>query len=307
MAISDITINNIMIARSVAESGDTENIGDGIATHRKRYEKKQDEIRIRTAKTFNQNTGGFITDAATKLSGGTTVPVMTRSPLQLPKPPDHQVGSDEVKATGRFVTSVEELEYDMGSATRDISELIIGWSETWQNANLTKDQVNSLTGSSGFHYVIKRDGSIERDLPNLNAAGSHTPGHVTHSIGVLLVGGVEQASPTQQTNSIDIAAEVGASHITRSQYNSLYQIMRAFYTQYPGGQALGQSEIDPNLNGPGFEVRDYAYNLFNKISLFTNQGEMKQQKSPDEINQAVDGPGKDDIVDKNVDILDTIF
>lgn len=307
MAISDITINNIMIARKVAESGDTKNIGSGIETHRKRYEKKQTEIKTRTAKSFNQNTGGFITDAATKLAGGTEVPVMTRSSLSLPKPPDHVVGSDEVEATGQFVTSVEELEYDMSSATRDISELIVGWSETWQNANLTKDQVNSLTKSGGFHYVIKRDGSIERDLPNLNAVGAHTPGHVTHSIGVLLVGGVEQGSPTQQTNSIDIAAEIGASHITRSQYNTLYQIMRTFYSQYPGGQALGQSEIDPNLNGPGFEVRDYAYNLFNKISLFTTQESMKQQKSPDDINKAVDGPGKDDIVDKNVDILDTKF
>ena len=304
MAINDITVNNIMIARKVAESGNT-SIGS-IDTHRKRYEKKQSEIQSRTVKSFNQNTGGLLTDIGTKLAGGTTPPTMTRSSMTLPKPPAHEVGTNEVKATGKFVSSVEELEYDMGSATREISELIVGWSETFQNANLTKDQTALLTGAAGFHYVIKRDGSIERDKP-INSGGSHTPGHNKYSIGVLLIGGVDQASPTQETNEVDIVAEVGAGHITRSQYNSLYQIMRVFFTQYPGGQALGQDEIDPNLNGPGFEVRDYAYNLFNKISLFTSQDEMRSEKSPSEINAAVDGPGKDDIVNKDVEILDTKF
>ena len=304
MAINDITVNNIMVARKVAESGDT-TIGT-LDTHRKNYNKKQSEIQSRTVKSFNQNTGGLLTDIGTKLAGGTTPPTMTRSSLSLPKPPAHEVGKNEVKATGRFVSSVEELEYDMGSATREISELVVGWSETFQNANLTKDQVNQLTGASGFHYVIKRDGSIERDVP-INSGGSHTKGHNQYSVGVLLVGGIDEASPTQETNVVDVNAEVGASHITRSQYNSLYQIMRAFYTQYPGGQALGQSEIDPNLNGPGFEVRDYAYNLFNKISLFTDEKEMRSEKSPSEINAAVDGPGKDDIVNKDVEILDDKF
>lgn len=304
MAISDITINNIMIARRVAESGDTD-IG-GIDTHRKRYNDKQNEIQSRTKKSFNQNTGGLLTDAATKLTGGTTPPIMTRSPMQLPKPPSHQIGSNNVQATGAFVSSIEELEYDMGSATREISEIIVGWTETFQNANLTKGEAAKLTGASGFHYVIKRDGSIERDVP-INSGGGHTPGHNSYSIGVLLIGGVEQAAPTQDTRISELAGEVGASHITRSQYNSLYQIMRAFYTQYPGGQALGQSEVDPNLNGPGFEVRDYAYNLFNKISLFESQGEMKSEKSPGEINAAVDPAGIDDIVDKDVEILDTKF
>jgi N-acetylmuramoyl-L-alanine amidase len=305
MAIQDISIRTHMVARQVAESGDTD-INGGLEKNRNKYDKKQTEIQSRTSKSFNQNTGGFLTDVGTKLAGGTTPPIMSRSTMTLPKPPAHQIGSNNVQATGTYVSSVEELEYDMGSATREISEMIVGWSETFQNANLTKGEAASLTGASGFHYVIKRDGSIERDVP-INSGGGHTPGHSSFSIGVLLIGGVDQAAPTQQTNVVDVAADVGASHITRSQYNSLYQIMRVFYTQYPGGQALGQSEVDPSLNGPGFEVRDYAYNLFNKISLFTSQGEMKSEKSPGEINAAVDPAGIDDIVDKDVDIVDTKF
>ena len=38
MAINDITVNNIMMARKVAESGETMN--GKLDTHRKRYEKK---------------------------------------------------------------------------------------------------------------------------------------------------------------------------------------------------------------------------------------------------------------------------
>ena len=301
MAISDISVYNNEIARQVASSGDT-SIGKK-SVHKSRYDNKQKEIQLRTAKTFGSaNTGAFMTDAANKLAGlapGVT-PQIGRSASDLPGPPPYQVGSNQIQAGSKFVTSVEELEYDMGSATRDISEIIIHWSETFTNANLSGSQVKSLIGGS-YHYIIKRDGSIERDQPIKSAAGNAS-GHKTYTIEVLLIGGVAAATEDQ-----GLSERRNATNITRSQYNSLYEIMRVFYTQYPGGQALGHSEIDPNHDDPGFEVRDYAYNLFNKISLFTSEGEMKSEKSPQEINEKADGDGKDDIVNKNNDILDQKF
>ena len=199
--------------------------------------------RRRTAKlSAAAGTGeGFSADAANRfanLAQGISPPV-ARSSLSLPGPAPYEIGSSQVQATGTFVTSVEELEYDMGSATREISELIVHWSETFSNANLTGSEAKGLTGGS-YHYIIKRDGSIERDQSIQSAAG-HTPGHNTYSIGVLLIGGVAAATEDQ-----GLAERVGAGSITRSQFNSLYQIMRVFYTQYPGGQALGHSEVDPS-------------------------------------------------------------
>lgn len=300
MAISDISINNIRIAREVASSGDGPSKGD-LAKLKKRYDDKQSDIQKRNARSLGSaETGGFLTDAANKLASAAkgVSPQMSRSSLTLPGPPPYEIGSNEVQASGTFVTSVEELEYDMGSATRDISEIIIHWSETFSNANLTGSQAKSLAGGS-YHYIIKRDGSIERDVP-IKSPASHAPGHNSYSIGVMLIGGVAASTEDQ-----GLAERVGAGSITRSQYNSLYEIMRVFYTQYPGGQALGHSEVEPDQSDPGFEVRDYAYNLFNKSSLFVDpSGE--GEKSPDEVNEAVDQEGPN-VNDKDTELLDQKF
>lgn len=300
MAISDISINNILIAREVASSGKVK-LDGGREKNKSRYDKKQEDVTKRKNRDFTSaETGGFLTDAANKLSGAArgVSPVMSRSSLTLPGPAPYEVTQDDVKAEGTFVSSVEELEYDMGSASRDISSIVIHWSETFSNANLTGAQVKSLTGGS-YHYIVKRDGSIERDKP-INSAASHASGHNRYSIAVCLVGGVAAATEDQ-----GLAERVGAGNITRSQYNSLYEIMRVFYTQYPGGQALGHSEIDGDQHDPGFEVRDYAYNLFNKSSLFVDPLN-ESEKSPDEINSAIDAEGPN-VTDKDTELLDQKF
>ena len=300
MAISDISINNIIIAREVVSSGDSK-LNGGRSRSKSEYDEKQSEIAERQEKEFaDANTGGFLTDVGNQISGSASgvSPVMSRTSLTLPGPAPYEVTQNEVEATGTFVSSVEELEYDMGSATRDISSIVVHWSETFSNANLTGEQVKSLTGGS-YHYIIKRDGSVERDLP-INSAADHAAGHNKYSIAVCLVGGVAAATEDQ-----GLAERVGAGNITRSQYNSLYQIMRVFYTQYPGGQALGHSEIDNDQEDPGFEVRDYAYNLFNKSSLFIDPS-VESEKSPDEINASVDADGPN-VNDKDTELLDQKF
>jgi N-acetyl-anhydromuramyl-L-alanine amidase AmpD len=115
-----------------------------------------------------------------------------------------------------------------------------------------------------------------------------------------LIGGVSAATEDQGLNE-----RKSASTLTRSQYNTLYEIMRVFFTQYPGGQALGHSEIDGTQDDPGFEVRDYVYNLFNKSSLFVDP-ENESQKSPDEVNAAVDAEGPN-VIDTDTEILDQKF
>ncbi len=43
----------------------------------------------------------------------------------------------------------------------------------------------------GYHYVIRRDGTVETGRP-LNRAGAHARGHNHDSIGIVLVGGVDE-------------------------------------------------------------------------------------------------------------------
>lgn len=198
---------------------------------------------------------------------------------------------------GNNVSSVEELEYEMASATRDITEIIVHWSETYTDANLSMGQV---PGGPGYHFVIKRDGSIERATP-LNAVGNHCPtnGHNAYSIGVCLVGGVNVATGDEGIENL------GANSITRSQFNSLYQIFRTFFNQYPGGQALGHMDVDISQDDPGFDVRDYVYNNFNKTSLYTDP--LSQAAlSPADILKALDGQGPT-VLEKDPDLMDKKF
>ena len=297
-----LRVNNLF---GLGEGGNTGfNLGDTISEFRKRFEDKSSEISVRTVNTFGEGgTDGTLGDISNVQGGLSTgeKPELVESTVDLPRPPPYEVGTEEVTATGKFVSSVEELEYDMGSATRDISEIVVHTSETFTNANLTGKQLTELTGSGteSYHYIIKRDGSIERGVP-IKSAGDHCPGHNSYSIGVCLVGGVSAAS-----GDTGLEERKDASDITRSQYNSLYEIFRVFYTQYPGGQALGHSEVDNTEDDPGFEVRDYVYSTFNKVSLYIDT-ENKTQLSPDDINAAVDGDGSI-ITDKDTTILDQKF
>lgn len=49
----------------------------------------------------------------------------------------------------------------------------------------------------GYHYVIRKDGTIERGRPEW-AIGSHAFGENSHTIGIHLSGDFEQANPTEE-------------------------------------------------------------------------------------------------------------
>ncbi len=212
----------------------------------------------------------------TPISGISPIMAKTRGTIagtvdqteDLPTPNPFPIDGDTINPEGSFITSVEELESEMASITRDVCEMVVHWSETYTNSNLSAAQLTELTGAgdNAYHFIIRRDGSVERGV-NLNGVADHcnTLGHNQHSIGVCFVGGLNVSS-----GSDDLYEVASARSITLSQYNSFYQIMRTFFMQFPGGQALGHMDIDANQEDPGFDVREYAFNNFNKQSLYTD-------------------------------------
>ena len=60
--------------------------------------------------------------------------------------------------------------------------------------------------------------------------------------------------------------------------------MRTFFMQFPGGQALGHMDIDANQEDPGFDVREYAFNNFNKQSLYTDAFNQQALSPSDLLN-----------------------
>ena len=288
----------------VGQTGATEKLVNRIKEGRKRIEKSLTPAGARSAfqpVSAEEPESESLIDNAAKSAAGVSASedieiVTVKQPMT--RSPSFEIGKNdntqELDAGNNYASSAEELEADMVAITRGVTEIIVHFSETYTNANLSKDQI---PGSGKYHYVVRRDGSIQRDLP-LNAAGSHCPenGHNAVSIGVCLVGGLSAASGEEV-----VGPEVDPSAITRSQYNALYHIFDAFFRCWPGGQALGHSEINPEMQDPGFDVRDYVFAKFKKISLYEDpQNESALTK--DDILERQAGNGGNPILTKDPDV-----
>lgn len=89
----------------------------------------------------------------------------------------------------------------------------------------------------GYHTVIRRDGTLDAGRPMFKV-GSHAKGYNRHSIGICLIGGVDQRGRPE-------------ANYTQDQYESLDgELVRAF-TLYPHAQLAGHRDLSPDLNGDG--------------------------------------------------------
>lgn len=170
-----------------------------------------------------------------------------------------------------YVSSVEELQAEFKNIKREVTEIVIHWTETQTNKNLSSEDINKIhlelgLDGIGYHYVIRRDGSLQRGRP-VNIQGQHSPvnNHDQRSIGIVFVGGIN--APTGTPNYQDF---LSAQSLTRSQLNTFDHICRVFYNVFPGGQIVSHSDIDEDELDPGFSAIDYVASNFGKISKFKN-------------------------------------
>lgn len=168
-------------------------------------------------------------------------------------------------ATGKIpfkftrVGGSDELEADFRSATREITETVVHWTGTYINQDIGAEDVHQWHlqrgwSGCGYHYVIRRDGTIERGRP-INFEGAHAlqNGHNKFSIGVSLVGGyVGLSNEGNKTTSTNFTG------FEQSQINALDAFLRTFYIVWPGGQVWGHNETDPsNKIDPGIAMATY--------------------------------------------------
>jgi hypothetical protein len=157
------------------------------------------------------------------------------------------------------VGGTDELEADFRSATREITETVVHWTGTYIDQDIGAKDVHQWHlergwSGCGYHYVIRRDGTIERGRP-INFEGAHAlqNGHNKFSIGVSLVGGYTGlASDGNKTTSTNFVG------FEQSQINALDAFLRTFYIVWPGGQVWGHNETDPtNKIDPGIAMATY--------------------------------------------------
>ena len=182
------------------------------------------------------------------------------------KDPDNST-SNGYKFT--VVGGIEELEADFRSATRDITEVVVHWTGHYIDQDIGAEEIHATHRTAGYtgigyHYVVRNDGTIERGRP-IQQEGRHafTNGHNTYSIGVALVGGYTVPSNVGLANP-----PMGPESINESQRKSLKMIFNAFYKVWPGGQAWGHNDTDPeNKADPGFSIPDFVRSNFGKYNI----------------------------------------
>lgn len=90
----------------------------------------------------------------------------------------------------------------------------------------------------GYHYVIRRDGAIEKGRPD-DQPGAHVQGFNSRSLGICLVGGVKPDGKTAEQN------------FTTDQYAALEHLLRDLERRYPTAKVLGHRDLSPDRNGDG--------------------------------------------------------
>lgn len=83
----------------------------------------------------------------------------------------------------------------------------------------------------GYHYVIRRDGTIENGRED-ELTGAHVEGYNSRSLGICLVGGVDADDGNKAVNNY-----------TDEQWNSLVVLLRTLRQKYPKAKIQGHRDF----------------------------------------------------------------
>ena len=98
----------------------------------------------------------------------------------------------------------------------------------------------------GYHYVIRRDGSIEAGRPEW-MVGAHCVNHNKYSIGVCYEGGLDARGQPADTR-------------TAAQKASLRQLLTDLHRRYTRASIVGHHDLNPQKDCPCIKnvAREYA-------------------------------------------------
>ncbi len=95
----------------------------------------------------------------------------------------------------------------------------------------------------GYHYIIRRDGTVETGRPH-DVVGAHVKGHNSESLGICMVGGIDDAGKPQD-------------NFTDAQWVSLLSQVEAVTAMYPNAKIVGHRDLDAGKACPSFSVADW--------------------------------------------------
>lgn len=90
----------------------------------------------------------------------------------------------------------------------------------------------------GYHYVIRRDGTVEVGRPQQEPGAHHVPVNAS-SVAVVMVGGTKPDGKTPELN------------YTPAQFAALRPLIERLSREYPGAEVVGHRDLSPDKNGDG--------------------------------------------------------
>lgn len=96
----------------------------------------------------------------------------------------------------------------------------------------------------GYHFVIRRNGGVERGRWVL-IPGAHVKGYNSVSVGVCMVGGVDS----------DMKPE---DNFTGDQWGALLDVVSTLKGDFPEAKIVGHTELDSGKACPSFDVQQWV-------------------------------------------------
>jgi len=91
-----------------------------------------------------------------------------------------------------------------------------------------------------YHDVIRRNGALELGREE-NQVGAHAKGHNSVSVGICLVGGVDNDNNPQ-------------NNFTPAQFKTLRRSIRFYQILFPNASVIGHRDVNPNKACPSFDI-----------------------------------------------------
>jgi N-acetylmuramoyl-L-alanine amidase len=135
-------------------------------------------------------------------------------------------------------------------ANSPIKFIVLHYSATYPDQDLDVADIDKMHKARGwdgvgYHYVIKRDGTVQKGRPD-NVVGAHVAGHNTGSLGICCIGGIERAT----------GPNFGVDNRTEAQKDATILLVQDLLRKHPNAQVVGHRDLSPT-QCPGFDVRPW--------------------------------------------------
>ena len=144
------------------------------------------------------------------------------------------------------------MSYNAGTKNRTTTDyIVVHCSATKPSMNIGAADIDRWHRQRGFkclgyHFVIKRDGTVEEGRP-VDQVGAHVENWNSVSVGVCMVGGVAEKD-----------VNIAENNFTEAQFDSLKKVVTDLKKRYPKAIIRGHRDFPKVAKScPSFSVADW--------------------------------------------------